>query len=93
MHFHSAAVIFHESELSESVHEEADARSGCAYHFGEGLLGDLGNHLSGLSSLPKWASSRSILASLFSLELKSWSTKIFFIADIAGQQMRDEQVG
>ena len=41
---HSTGVVFDESELSEAVHEEADAGPGGADHFGERLLADLGNN-------------------------------------------------
>src|ERR1017187_5151524 len=53
----------------------------------------LGIKTSALPSLPKCASNSSIRASLFSLELKSWSTKIFFIPDIPGQQIGHEHIG
>ena len=38
-----AAVVFNEAELAKAVHEEADAGSGGADHFRQGLLSDLGD--------------------------------------------------
>ena len=37
-------VVVNETQLPESVHEEADPRPSCAHHLREGLLTDLGNY-------------------------------------------------
>lgn len=39
------AVVFDETELSESVHKEADAGASCADHFRQRLLANFGNYL------------------------------------------------
>src|SRR5690348_3406985 len=39
------AVVFDKTELSESVHEEADAGTSCADHFRQRLLANFGNYL------------------------------------------------
>jgi len=36
------AVVADETQLAEPIHEEAHARPGGFYHFGEGFLADLG---------------------------------------------------
>ena len=48
---------------------------------------------SGLPSLPKFASSSSSRASRFSLELNKLVDEVFFDADGARQQVRDEHLG
>ena len=53
----------------------------------------LGITVSGLPSLPKRASNSNIRASLFSLELKSWSTKSSSYRMFRAQQIRHEHVG
>lgn len=42
MHFHGA-VVLDESQLSEPVHEEVDARAGGTHHFRQGFLRDVGD--------------------------------------------------
>ena len=77
MNLQPAAVIVDKTQLPEPIHEEADPRAGsCSHHFWPGSR-NLPWQLEALGtpSLPKWARSRRIRASLFSLELKSWSTK------------------
>jgi hypothetical protein len=66
-----AAVVSNEPKLSKFVHKEAHAGSGRSDHLRKGFLADLGDNRSGLLSLPKFANSKSILASRFSLELNS----------------------
>ena len=39
-----AGVIINKSQFPEPVHEEADPRAGCADHFRQHLLTDLGNY-------------------------------------------------
>src|SRR6202521_5689030 len=48
---------------------------------------------SGFPSFPKWASSRSTRASLFSLELKSWSIRFLLNPHIPGEQIDQEHLG
>ena len=38
------AVVFDESQIPEAIHEKAHARPGCANHFGQHFLTDLGYH-------------------------------------------------
>jgi hypothetical protein len=72
---HPAIAIVNEAQLPKSVQEKADPRAGRAHHLREGLLTHLGDYNLGYPSLPKWASKSKTRASLFSLELKRWSTK------------------
>lgn len=43
MHLHPAAVIFDKSQLTESIHEEADSGTCRSNHFSQRLLADLRN--------------------------------------------------
>jgi hypothetical protein len=47
------AIVVDESQFPESVHEEADPRAGCADHFRQHLLTDLGNYTLGFAFLAK----------------------------------------
>ncbi len=48
-----AAVVGNEAQFSEPVHEKAHPRAGCADHFRQHLLTDLGNNSLGYSFLTK----------------------------------------
>ena len=67
-----AAAVVNKAQLAKAVHEEADARPGCADHLRQGLLRDLAEYIvSGSPGLPNSAMSRRMRAKRFSLELKS----------------------
>jgi hypothetical protein len=51
MNLHPAPDIVNEAQLSEPIHEKTDARPGCAYHLGEGLLTDLRDYSLGYAFL------------------------------------------
>lgn len=36
--------VVNQTQLSQSVHEEADTRTSCPNHLGQGFLADFGNH-------------------------------------------------
>ena len=53
MDLQSARAIVNEAQRSEPIHEEADPRAGCADHFRQCLLADLGNHGLGCACFAK----------------------------------------
>jgi hypothetical protein len=57
------------------VHEVAHARAGRPDHLSERLLADLGDYGLRPASLAEVGQQESSRANLFSVELKSWSTK------------------
>ncbi len=65
------AVVVNKAQVSESVHEKADPRAGCAYHFRQYLLTNLGNNGLGCAFLTKMSQQHQDSGSLFSLVLKS----------------------
>jgi hypothetical protein len=65
------AVVLNKAELPKLIEKETDARPRGADHFGQHFLTDLGNGGLRLFVFAEVAKSNRILASLFSLELKS----------------------
>jgi len=47
------AIVANKAQFSEPVHEEADPRAGCADHFRQHLLTDLGHYALGFAFLAK----------------------------------------
>ena len=81
--------MVNEAEFSESVHEKADSGTSRAYHLGPGLLTNFRNHGPGHAFLAKMCEhQKDTSQSLLQLD-----DQILFIADIAGEQVRHEQIG
>src|ERR1017187_2123624 len=69
------SVIVNEAQLSEPIHEKTDPRAGCVHHLCARLLTDFREYSLGHTFLTEVSKQQQGPASLFSLELKSWSTK------------------
>ena len=68
-------VVLYKAKLAEFVHKKTDSRTRSTDHLREHLVANLWNYLLGFAVFPKLANSKSVRASLFSLGLKSWSSR------------------
>ena len=85
-----AIVVVNEPQLAELVHEEADPRSGGADHLGQGLLTDLWNYRLGPSFLAEVRQEQQHPRQPLLRGVEQLVHEIFFNANVAGEEMRDE---
>ena len=88
-----AAVIFYQPQISEFVHEETDAGSGCADHLRQCLLADFRDDRLGLSLLAKVGQQQKKAGKAFLAGIEQLIDKISFDTDGPTQKMRNEHLG
>lgn len=87
------AVVLDESQFPEAVHEEADAGAGSPHHFGERFLADLGHQGFRLSLFAVAREQQKHPRQPLLAGVEELIYQVFFVADIAGQQVADKQIG
>ena len=83
-------VVVDEAELPELVHEVVDPRSGRADHLRQVLLIDAGDDRFGLAVLAKVRQQQEHPRQPLLARVEQLIDEIRFVADDAGQQVRDE---
>jgi hypothetical protein len=86
-------VVVNESQFPEAVHDKAHSRTSASDHFGQALLADPRKH--GLRSpfLAKASERKKYTGQPLFAGIKYLVDQVLFIADIADEQIRDEQIG
>ena len=87
------AVVVNKSQFPEPVHEKADPRAGCAYHFRQYLLTDLGNYGLGCAFLAKMSEQQEDPGQPLFARIEKLIHQVFFVTDVPLQQIGHEQVG
>src|ERR1700722_4847751 len=80
-----AAGVVDEAQLAEPVHEEADAGSGCADHFSQSLLTDLGDYGFWNAVFAEMSEQQKDAGQPLFAGVEKLIDQIFFVADISGQ--------
>jgi hypothetical protein len=88
-----AAVVLDEAELSEAIHEEADARAGGADHLGEGLLGDGRDEGLGFAGLAELGHEEEGAGEAFFAGVEELIDEVSLGSHAAGEQEANEEVG
>src|SRR5579864_148755 len=88
-----AAVVMNETQFPEPVHEEADTRAGCAYHFRQYFLTNLGDNCLRCAFLAKMSKQQEDAGQSFFARIEKLIHQIFFVTDVPRQQIHHEQVG
>src|SRR4051794_31368260 len=89
--FYPASVV-DKAHLAEAVHEETDSRTGCANHFRQSFLADLGNDRLRGPFLAEVREQEKDSGQPFFAGVEQLINQVFFVADIATQQIGNEQV-
>ena len=87
MNLQSVAIVVNETHLSEAVHEEADARTGGAYHLSEGLLTNLGRYGLGRAFFAEVSEQKEDARKSFFTGIEELIDEILFITNISSQQI------
>jgi hypothetical protein len=87
------AVVVNKAQFSEPVHEEADPRAGCADHFRQHFLTDLGNDSLRYPFLAKVSEQQKDPGQPLFARIEKLIHQIFFVTDVARQQIGYEQGG
>src|SRR5271165_4228467 len=87
------AVVMDKSQFPEPVHKETDPRAGCADHFREHLLTELGNYSFGCAILAKMSEQQKDPGQSLFAGIEKLIHQIFFVTDVPRQQIGDEDVG
>ena len=87
-----AAVVVNKAELSEPIHEEADPRAGCADHFRQRFLTDLGHYSLGRPFLPEMSEQQKNPCQPLFARIEKLVNQILFVTDVPRQQIGHEQV-
>jgi hypothetical protein len=85
------AIVVNESQFPEPVHEEAHPRAGCADHFGQHLLTDLGDYHLGFAFLAKTSEQQEDAGQPLFAGIEELIDQVFFVADVPGQQINIEE--
>src|ERR1035438_2065065 len=88
-----AAGVIHKTQFPEPVHEKAHPRTSGPNHLGQSLLADFGDHSLGHTFLAKMSEQKKDSSQPLFAGVEQLVDQIFFIADIARQQIRHEQIG
>src|SRR5258707_15053222 len=83
-------VIIDKAELSELIHEVADARTGGAEHLRQVFLIDPGNYRFGFALLAKMGQQQKDPSQALLAGVEKLVDEVRFVSDIAGQQMTDK---
>ena len=87
---HATAVVVNEAELSEPIHEEADARTRGADHLGEGFLADLRDDRYRLGFLAEVGQQQEKPRETFFAGVEEVIYQIRFHANVAGKQVSEK---
>ena len=87
------AVVVNKAQFSEPVHEVADPRAGCADHFRQHLLTDLGNYRLGCAFLAKMSEQQKDPGQPLFAGIEELIDQILLVTDVSPQQIRHEQIG
>src|SRR5579872_825244 len=71
----------------------ANPRAGCAYHRGEGLLTDRGDHSLGYAFLAEMSQQQQNSGQPLFAGIEKLVNQILFVPDVPGQQISDEHIG
>jgi hypothetical protein len=87
------AIVVNEAQFSEPVHEKTDSRTSGADHLCQGLLTYLWNNALRHTVLAKMSEQKKNARQSLFTRIKQLVNQILLITDIAGQQIRHEQIG
>ena len=90
VHLHAAAAAFDEAKFPKAIEEEADARAGCANHFGERLLAHLGDDWYRRGLLAKVGEQQKKSSEPFFAGVEEVVHKVGFNAEVAGKQVGEK---
>ncbi len=88
-----AAVVFNEAQFPEPIHEEADTRSRCADHFGEGFLAHFRDEWYRLGFLAKVGHQQQKPSEAFFAGVEEMIHQVRFHANVPGKQVGQKAFG
>jgi hypothetical protein len=86
-------VVIDEAELAKFVHKEADPAAGGADHFGQGVLGNVGNDLFGFVDGAVASHQEKSAGEAFFAGVEELVDEVFFDADVALEHVGDKTIG
>jgi hypothetical protein len=84
---HVVATVVYKAQFPESVHEEADSRTGCAHHFCQGFLAQSGDRHFGHAFFAEMCHQEKHSRQALLAGIEKLIDQIILIADVSLQQV------